>query len=146
MKIDRQKWNAARAKTETQIRELKATMRASGHMVSYSEQCGLSLLKEEATRLYQVRAQYRGKQHRFFEVEYIHELGRNHGPGNVKVRGPISKEAERDSVEFLMEQYALEELPEPPVAGHVTVHVSGVVPASLEEAGWAEEIERVIET
>ena len=62
-------------------------------------------LKELATSLYQVRAQYRGKQHRFTSVVWAHAMLDGEWTSFKKVT-PITQAEEHDLIKGLMQEYA----------------------------------------
>jgi hypothetical protein len=114
MKINLEKWNAQRLAVETRIRSLKDSIRHGGTredsvwnsetrkyelkpvtfssgMGTYRDYALLDQLKNEATLLYKVRAQARGRHHQL----------------------TMTKEEEAEQVKFLLEDWAI---PEPQVA------------------------------
>lgn len=64
------KWKSDVKEIEAQIRAHKAVVRASGHNAGTSEWEWFYCLKERATMMYRIRAQYRKKLHnkKFFQV------------------------------------------------------------------------------
>jgi hypothetical protein len=114
MKINVEKWNAQRITVETRIRELKDSIRHGGTredsvwnsetrkyelkpvafgpgMGTYRDYALLASLKADATLLYKVRAQARGRHHQL----------------------TMTKEEEAEQVKFLLEDWVI---PEPQVA------------------------------
>ena len=61
--FDVSKWKSDVKAVEKQIREHKAKIRESGYMASTSDWELFYRLKNQATMMYRVRAQYRGKLH-----------------------------------------------------------------------------------
>lgn len=122
MKINLEKWNTRRLAVEAEIRTLKTGIREGSDRPldlwnpdtrkyeqkvawvqpgfgTYKEYARLDLLKNEATCLYKVRAQYRGRQHQLLAVTY--------SPTGVKAVEALTKEGEREGIQGWMEEYAL---------------------------------------
>lgn len=64
------KWKSEVKQIETAIRAHKALIRTTGRMTSTEEWATFYDLKNQATEMYRLRAQYRGKLHnsKFFQV------------------------------------------------------------------------------
>lgn len=128
MKINETKWNEKRLAVENEIRTLKDSIRNGGTrmdsrynpatrkfedtpitfgpgMGTYRDYAKLDQLKNEATILYKVRAQARGKQHQLKAVSI--------SPTGEKTVELITAEDERKQIEGFLAEYALQEVEQP---------------------------------
>lgn len=109
MRIDAQKWNADRIAVETKIKALKKVIRTPGYMASSQDWMNLAQLKQQATWLYKIRAQARGRQHQRQEVLYLHEKLPGE-TGNVRTVKAVTAEEEFAQIVALLPHYVLPEV------------------------------------
>lgn len=128
MKLDKQKWNQDRLKVEADIKAQKKLIRKGGTVtgktwdpqakvykeITYVRSPGLAdsqdyenlfFLKQLATNLYKVRANYRGRQHQ--KAEWISKY---HGYNDTRwEKLDITSEQELQQIKNFMEEYSLPE-------------------------------------
>lgn len=94
-RLNRTKWNELRLPIEQAIKNLKAQIWVSGHQMDWSEARELNKLKDQARKLYMLRAHLRGHLH-------IKALKKFDPVAEKAVPVPVTMEEQRKAIEGLL--------------------------------------------